>query len=110
MREAARPTLSHPARAEKIRKAKIGKSRAPESSRASGRAHLGKKASQESRRRMSEAHRDRGTGGAKPSRPWTGEEDEAVRALTPHKAARATGRTIKAVWERRKKPRVNPTD
>ncbi len=51
---------------------------------------------------MSEAHRARGTGGADPGRPWTPEEDEAVRAPTPQGAARATGRTHKAVWARRK--------
>jgi anti-sigma factor RsiW len=103
MRKAARPRLSDPARAEKIRKAKLGKSRPPES----GRAHLGRKASQESRRRMSAAHRASGTGGASPGKPWT-DEDQAARSLTPQEAARGTGATLKAAWERRKKLRVNP--
>ncbi len=103
VREAARPTLSDPARAEKIRKAKLGKSRPPES----GRAHLGRKASQESRRRMSAAHRARGTGGASPGKPWA-DEGQAARSLTPQEAARATGGTLKAAWQRRKKLRVNP--
>ncbi len=31
-----------------------------------------------------------------------------MRALTPQAAARATARTLKAVWERRKKLKVNP--
>ena len=34
--------------------------------------------------------------------------DELVRSLPPSEAARRTGRSVKAVWSRRKKLRVNP--
>jgi hypothetical protein len=41
-------------------------------------------------------------------RHWTEAEDELVRTLPPAEAAQRTGRPIKAVWERRKRLRVNP--
>ena len=34
-------------------------------------------------------------------RPWTPEEDELVRALPPGEAARRTGRSLRAVYDRR---------
>jgi hypothetical protein len=33
--------------------------------------------------------------------PWTGEEDELVRALSPAHTAAKTGRTLNAVYRRR---------
>ena len=33
---------------------------------------------------------------------WTAEEDESVRTMTPAQAVKATGRTLVAVWSRRR--------
>ena len=35
--------------------------------------------------------------------PWSGEEDKAVRKLSPAEAAKKTGRTLTAVYDRRKR-------
>jgi hypothetical protein len=51
---------------------------------------------------MSEAQRRRGTRPPKAGRPWTEAEDEAVRTLRPAEAARRTGRTLGAVYDRRR--------
>jgi hypothetical protein len=99
MQAAARPTLSCPERAAKISAAKRGVARPPEVGRKVGRAHLGKKASAETRRKMSEAQKGR-TG---PGRRWSADEDGLARALTPQEAARRTGRSVVAVWARRRK-------
>jgi hypothetical protein len=56
---------------------------------------------EESRRRMSEAHRRRGT--LVPGTVvWAEREDELVRSLPAAEAARRTGRTLGAVWSRRR--------
>jgi hypothetical protein len=56
---------------------------------------------EESRRRMSEAHRRRGT--LVPGTVvWTKAEDRLVRSLPAAEAARRTGRTLVAVWQRRR--------
>jgi hypothetical protein len=56
---------------------------------------------EESWRRMSEAHRRRGT--LVPGTVvWTEQEDALVRSLPPAEAARRTGRTLVAVWQRRR--------
>jgi hypothetical protein len=57
---------------------------------------------------MSENQKRRRAGGADVDRPWTAEENEAVRALTPQDAAAKTGRTIRGVWARRQNLKVNP--
>jgi hypothetical protein len=94
-------------RREKIAVSKRGKARPPEVGQATGKGHKGLKHSAETRHRMSEAHRRRGTGGANPGRPWTPEEDALVWSLDAQEAARRTGRTVKAVWARRRKLGVN---
>jgi hypothetical protein len=56
---------------------------------------------EESRRKMSEAHRRRGT--LVPGTVvWTEKEDALVRSLPAAEAARRTGRTLGAVWKRRR--------
>jgi hypothetical protein len=56
---------------------------------------------EESRRRMSEAHRWRGT--LVPGTVvWAPEEDALVRSLPAAVAARRTGRSLVAVWQRRR--------
>ena len=54
------------------------------------------------RRKMSETHRRLGTRPPKAGKPWTPEEDALVRTLRPPEAARRTGRTLEAVWSRRR--------
>jgi hypothetical protein len=54
------------------------------------------------RGKMSATHRRRGTRPPKAGRPWTPREDELVRTLRPPEAARRTGRTLAAVWSRRR--------
>jgi hypothetical protein len=39
-------------------------------------------------------------------RPWTAEEDEGVRTLSPTEAARKCGRTVRAIYNRRAKLRL----
>jgi hypothetical protein len=56
---------------------------------------------EESRRKMSQTHRRRGT--LVPGTVvWEPEEDALVRSLPAAEAARRTGRTLGAVWKRRR--------
>src|SRR5262245_36439216 len=63
----------------------------------------GKPQSEEARAKMSRAHRQRGTL-VPGTDPWTAEEDEAVRTMRPAEAVKKTGRTVQAVWSRRRVP------
>jgi len=54
---------------------------------------------------MSEAHRLRGTRPPKGT-PWTEREDELVRTLPAKEVAKRTGRTLQAVWSRRRELRL----
>jgi hypothetical protein len=65
-------------------------------------AHRGIRHSEETRRKMSEAHRRRGTRPPKAGRPWTDEEDDLVRTLPAKEVAGRTGRTLRAVYDRRR--------
>jgi hypothetical protein len=94
-------------RREKIATSKMGKARPPEVGQAVGRSRKGRRHSAEVRQRMSEAHKRRGDGGADTGRPWTSEEDTIVQTMDAQEAARRTGRTVKAVWARRRKLGVN---
>src|SRR5262249_33045865 len=94
-----------PARRIKISIARQGVARPPEVARASASAHLGRKHSEESRQKMRDSHgRRRGSH----RRAWAADEDEIVRRGTPQEAARQTGRSVGAIWNRRRKLRVNP--
>jgi hypothetical protein len=64
--------------------------------------NTGRPLSAETRRKLSEAQRRRGTRPHNAGPPWTVEEDEAVRTLPPQEAARRTGRTLRAVYARRR--------
>jgi hypothetical protein len=61
----------------------------------------GTRHTEESRRRMSETHHRRGTL-VPGTQVWTAEEDALVRSLPAAEAARRTGRTPVAVWQRRR--------
>jgi hypothetical protein len=53
-------------------------------------------------RTVREAHRRRGTRPPKAGHQWSAEEDALVRALPAAEAARRTGRTLGAVYARRR--------
>jgi hypothetical protein len=91
-----------PGRRAKIAAARRGRPRPPEVVEAVRQAHLGAHHTEEKRRRMSETHRRRGTRPPKAGEPWAPWEDELVRALRPTDAARRTGRTLQAVYGRRR--------
>jgi hypothetical protein len=97
-REAARPTWSSAERRAKISAAKKGKPRPPHVIEAMMRGRTGKPQSEEARRKMSQAQRSRQRADA-----WTQWEDELVRTLPAQEASRETGRTLVAVWTRRRR-------
>jgi hypothetical protein len=100
-REAA-PTLSSPQRREKIAASKRGEPRPAHVVEATREGRTGKPHDEQTRTRMSETHRRRGTSPPAAGEPWTAEQDEAVRSLAPKEAAARTGRTLAAVWSRRR--------
>jgi hypothetical protein len=101
-RAAGQAKLGDPARCAKIAAALRGKPRSQGAVEASAAGHRGLRHTEETKRKMSEAHRRRGS---RPPwvRPWTPEEDEAVRTLRPAEAVAATGRTMYAIISRRRR-------
>ena len=92
-----------PGRRVKIAAARRGRPRPRHVIEAMRAANLGRKHTEQTRRRMSEAHRRRGTRPPAAGRPWTAAEDALLRAgLTAADAARRTGRTVAAVYKRRR--------
>ena len=53
--------------------------------------------------KMSAAHRRRGTWSLTAGEPWSADDDAKVRSLKPKDAVAATGRTLGAVYQRRRK-------
>jgi hypothetical protein len=100
-RDLAMPTLSSPERREKIAAGKRGKARPPHVIEAMRKGRTGKPQSEDARRRMSATHRRRGTL-VPGTRVWTAEEDDLVRTLPPSQVVERTGRTLVAVWSRRR--------
>src|SRR5262245_4745192 len=95
------PTQSSPERREKIAAALRGKAPPRHVVEAARKGRTGKPHDEAARAKMSRAHRQRGT--LVPGTvPWTAEEDEAVRTMTPAEAVKRTGRTLVAVWARRR--------
>jgi hypothetical protein len=91
-----------PVRRARIAAARRGKPRPRHVIEALIAANKGRRLSEETRRKMSEAHRRRGTRPPDGARLWTEEEDELVRALPGKEAAGRTGRTLTAVYKRRR--------
>jgi hypothetical protein len=91
-----------PRRREKIAAAKRGKPRPAHVGEAVRRALKGRKLSEATRRKMSEAHRRRGTRPPAAGRPWTAEEDRLLPRLPPPDVAERTGRSLSAVYSRRR--------
>ena len=92
---------TEPDRRAKIAAAKRGQPRPRHVIEAMREANRGRPASAETRARMSAAHQARGTRPPAAGVPWTAAEDEAVRTLPAPEAAKATGRTLTAVYSRR---------
>jgi hypothetical protein len=91
-----------PARCRKISEARRGKPRPPHVVEAIRQIWLGSHLTEETRSRMSEAHRKRGT--LVPGTIlWTPEEDELVKTLPAEEAAKRTGRSLSAVYARRRR-------
>jgi hypothetical protein len=101
-REKGQAKNSDPARREKIAAAKRGRPRPPHVVKAMRQGRLGTPHSAEAKAKMSAAHKRRGTRPPKAGRPWTPEEDDLVRTLPAAEVARRTGRTLLAVWSRRR--------
>jgi hypothetical protein len=91
-----------PERCRKIAEAKRGNPRPPHVLEAMHLAWRGSHHTEESRRRMSEAHRRRGTL-VPGTRAWTPEEDELLKTLPAEEVARRTGRTLTAIYARRRR-------
>jgi Ni/Co efflux regulator RcnB len=91
-----------PVRREKIAAAKRGVVR-PAVMAKVRKSNIGRTLNDETRRKMSEAHRRRGTRPPKAGRSWSDHEDAMLRSLPAGDVARRTGRTLRAVYNRRSK-------
>jgi hypothetical protein len=98
----AQAKAGDPGRRSKIASTLRGRPRPRHVMEATWAASRGKRLSPETRRRMSEAHEQRGTRPPKAGRPWTDEEDRLIRTLTAHEVSQRTGRSLKAVYLRRR--------
>ena len=91
-----------PERCRKIAEAKRGMPRPPHVLEAMHRAWRGSHHSEESRRKMSETRRKRGI--LVPGTVvWTVEEDELLKTLPAAEVAKRTGRTLTAIYTRRRR-------
>jgi len=95
-----------PERRRKIAEARRGKKRPPHVAAMLRTANVGRTASAESRAKMSVAQKRRGVVPPKAGRLWTPDEDELVRSLPAVEAAGRTGRTLTAIYMRRRELRV----
>jgi hypothetical protein len=102
-RATAHAKARDPKRRAKIAEARRGKPRTPQAVAPMHEAWRGSHHSEETRRRMSEAHRKRGT--LVPGTvPWTAGEDEWVKTLPAKEVVKKTGRSLRAVYARRRHP------
>jgi hypothetical protein len=101
-RAKAQAQSGDPVRYAKIAAAKRGKPRPAHVVAAVAAAHRGTHHTPEARRKMSEARRLRRACLPKPGSPWTEQEDALVRTLAAKEVAKRTGRTLVAVWARRR--------
>lgn len=101
-RKKAQTKARDPQRRAKIAAARRGKKRPTHVIEALRRAHLGKPTSEETRRKQSESHKRRGTRPPWLNAPWTPEEEELCRTRPASEVANLTGRTLWAVYHRRR--------
>jgi hypothetical protein len=106
-RAKSRAKNGDPARCAKIAASKRGKPRPRHVIEAMIAGRLAKPVSAETRRRMSEACRRRGARPPKAGRPWPASEDELVRRHPPARVVELTGRTLSAVYTRRRLLGIN---
>jgi hypothetical protein len=100
-REASRATWRCPRRRAKLSAALSGKRRPAHVIEAIRKGRIGKHHSAQTREKLSLMHRRRGTL-VPGTKLWTAEEDDLVRTLPPKEAAETTGRTLTAVYARRR--------
>jgi hypothetical protein len=101
-RAAALPTLGSPERRAKIAASMRGKPRPQHVVEAMRKGRTGKPHDAQTRERMIRSHKARGTRPPLAGVPWTAEEDELARTLKAREAAERTGRTLAAVYSRRR--------
>lgn len=90
-----------PERGQKIADAKRGKPRPKHVIEALRSANVGRPLSEDHRRKIGEASRRNGIRPPKAGRAWTAEEDALLHGKTAADVAKATGRTLRAVYDRR---------
>ena len=90
-----------PERIAKISQARTGKPRPAHVVEAVRQAHIGRVASAAERQRLSDAHRKRGTRPPKAGRAWTDAEETILRTHSAPEAAKLTGRSLTACYQRR---------
>ena len=86
----------------KLAEARRGKPRPNSVIEVLRRANLGRKATDEQRRKRSEAQRARAASSQRPRRNWTEHDDQLCRTLAPGEVATLTGRSLSAVYSRRR--------
>src|SRR5579871_4825707 len=91
-----------PRRRAKLATARRGKPQPAHVRAAIARANRERVVSEQTRRKMSAAHRRRGTRPPKAGSPWTAEEDALIPELPAAEVALRTGRTLRAVYDRRR--------
>ncbi|MGD9646352.1 MAG: hypothetical protein AB7U73_11625 [Pirellulales bacterium] len=101
-RRLAHAKARDPERCAKIAAARRGKPRPPHVVEAIRQAHLGMRHTPEARRKMSEAQRRRGAWPPKAGKPWSAKEDALLRKLPTEEVAKRTGRTLPAIYCRRR--------
>ena len=85
-----------------IAKAKLGKPRPKSVIEKLRQANIGRPLSDEHRATLSLSHRERGTRPPAAGVPWSSEEDELLRTLPAGEVVQQTGRTLTAIYHRRR--------
>jgi hypothetical protein len=101
-RKAARAKDIDPERCAKIAASMRGKKRPKHVIEAIRKAKLGQPLTNSTRKKLSETHKRRGTRPPWIGEPWSAEEDELARTLPAAEVVKRTGRSIPAVYARRR--------
>ncbi len=91
-----------PERVQKIAAARTGKPRPKHVQAMLKTSRIGKPISAEHRQKLTEGFRRAGVRPPKAGKPWTPDEDHAVRTLSAAEVVKTTGRTLQAVYDRRR--------
>ena len=109
----AHSRVQDPERRRKIAESRRGKKRPSHVIAAMAKGRREMLHSPATRAKMSATHKTRGTRPPAAGRPWTAIEDQAVETMRPVDAAVRTGRTLSAVYDRRRLlglPDLRPTN